>query len=26
MDPGHPTSIMPGHPGYPEDYLSQKKK
>ncbi|MEC8044153.1 MAG: DUF6807 family protein [Verrucomicrobiota bacterium] len=25
-DPGHPTSLMPPHPGYPEDYLSQKKK
>ena len=25
-DPGHPTSIMPSHPGYPEDYLSQNKK
>ena len=23
---GHPTSLMPPHPGYPEDYLSQKKK
>jgi hypothetical protein len=25
-DLGHPTSLMPPHPGYPEDYLSQKKK
>lgn len=25
-DPGYPTSIMPPHPGYPEDYLSEKKK
>ena len=25
-DDGHPTSLMPDHPGYPEDYLSQKKK
>jgi hypothetical protein len=24
-DQGHPTSLMPKHPGYPEDYLSQKK-
>ncbi|MDA7757275.1 PmoA family protein [Opitutales bacterium] len=26
QDPGHPTSIMPGHPGFPEDYLSKKSK
>ena len=25
-DDGHPTSNMPPHPGYPEDYLSEKKK
>ena len=25
-DQGHPISLMPKHPGYPEDYLSQKKK
>ena len=25
QDPGHPTSIMPNHPGYPEDYLPPKK-
>ena len=24
--PAHPTSIMPPHPGYPEDYLSQKNQ
>ena len=25
-DSGHPTSIMPSHPGYPEEYLSKKSK
>ncbi len=25
-DPGQPTSIMPKHPGYPEDYLSKSNK
>jgi hypothetical protein len=25
-DPGHPTSIMPEHPGYPENYLSKESK
>ena len=24
--PAHPTSIMPPHPGYPEDYLSKKNQ
>jgi hypothetical protein len=23
--PAHPSSIMPPHPGYPEDYLAKKK-
>ena len=25
-DPGYPTSVMPPHPGYPEEYLSKKSK
>ena len=25
-DSGHPSSLMPAHTAYPEDYLSQKQK